>query len=102
MKTSVFAMLVSLALAFPSATASADPVLDSYMRDLERAVSTRSMPVQAEREASYIDFHTNFIESDPVRASYYRDLNWNRPTVETDYSVIEAKRAGSYGDWLVD
>ncbi len=71
MKKTMFTLLISLGLALPAAIASADPVADSYFRDLERAGTPSSAPVKAEREMSYIDF----FESDPVKASYYRDLS---------------------------
>ncbi len=92
MKKSVFAIFISLGLALPAAVASADPVADSYFRDLERASSPSSMPIRAEREASYIDF----FESDPVKASYYRDIYRINPRANVE--VMEA-RSSTY-HWM--
>jgi hypothetical protein len=94
MKKSVLTIIISLGLALPAAVASADPVLEGYQRDIERALSTTHMPVNAEREISYVDF----FESDPVKASYYRDLYRMNPL--TDQGIMEAKREGSYSEFL--
>jgi hypothetical protein len=92
MKKSVFAIFISLGLALPAAVASADPVADSYFRDLERASVPSSAPIKAEREASYIDF----FESDPVKASYYRDIYRINPRANVE--VMEA-RSSTY-HWM--
>lgn len=85
MKKTIFTVLISLGLALPAAVASADPVADSYFRDLERASLPSTAPVSAEREASYIDF----FESDPVKASYYRDIYRVNP--QSDGKIMEAR-----------
>ncbi len=91
MKKTIFTMLISLGLALP-AIASADPIADSYFRDLERASVPSSAPVRAEREISYIDF----FESDPVKASYYRDIYRINPRANVE--VMEA-RSNTY-NWV--
>ena len=66
----------------------------SYLRDLVRASSTHDGPnVQLARESSYADF----FESDPVKASYIRDIARSFNTVEMG---IEAKRVCSYKGWV--
>ena len=92
MKKTMFTILISLGLALPAAIANADPVADSYFRDLERASTPSSAPVSAEREMSYIDF----FESDAVRASYYRDLSRFIP--RTNAEVTEAR--GDTYHWI--
>lgn len=85
MKKTIFTMLISLGLALPAAIANADPIADSYFRDLERASAPSSAPVKAEREMSYIDF----FESDAVKASYYRDIYRINPRANVE--VMEAR-----------
>jgi hypothetical protein len=92
MKKTIFTMLISLGLALPAAIASADPIADSYFRDLERASAPSSAPVVAERERTYIDF----FESDAVMASYYRDIYRIAPL--TNVGVTEA-RSSTY-HWM--
>ncbi len=93
MKKTIFTILISLGLALP-AIASADPIADSYFRDLERASAPSSAPVSAEREVSYIDF----FESDAVMASYYRDIYRIAPL--TNVGVMEA-RSSTY-HWVAE
>jgi hypothetical protein len=92
MKKTIFTILISFGLALPAAIASADPIADGYFRDLERASSPSSAPVRAEREISYIDF----FESDPVKASYYRDIYRINP--QANVEAMEA-RADTY-HWI--
>jgi len=92
MKKTIFTVLISLGMALPAAIASADPIADGYFRDLERASSPSSAPVNAQREMSYIDF----FESDPVKASYYRDIYRINP--RDNVEVMEA-RTNTY-NWV--
>jgi hypothetical protein len=90
MKKSVFAIFISLGLALPAAVASADPVAESYERDIDRVLSIVSQAVYAQRERY-------FYESDPVRASFYRDL-YRDLTITTP--AVYAQRAVSYIDLI--
>ena len=71
-------------------------VATSYVRDLDRSLATtRDLRAhQIEREISYIDF---FYDSDPVKASYYRDVY---RTISTGSSPVEANRVCSYLSWV--